>query len=190
MTTKRKNIKRNTKTIRKSKSVSKKRIAVKPIQRTKKKKSYIVKDKLIESFEEGCLVTGRNPKHRPIVKHLLPQDRQRSISAYELDVIYEAQNLNDGFVPDFLNWSQEKWTAGSTVKKGGNHPSGFVFSLSVYGYWHTVTYVGARLCVKTRERALELERKFESQHLDVRFPVKIKPKRNTKTKINSPKNKK
>ncbi len=154
--------------------------ALKPVKKAAKVNAYIVKDKLVESWEEACKITERNPKHVPIVKHLPVQDRRYTVSAYKLPIIYEAQNINDGFSPDYSDPSQWKHTAGSFVKKGGKHPSGFVFSDSYYGHWSTYTFVGARLSVKSGTRAMELEKQFADLHLDVKFPDQ--PKRNSKNK--------
>ena len=57
--------------------------------------------------------------------------------------------LNDGWNPDWTDSSQYKYSP--WFKMGSSSGSGF--SYDVYGYWYTGSYVGSRLCFKSRELA-------------------------------------
>lgn len=93
------------------------------------------------------LVTDINPKH---LKAL--------IALNELFTIAEAWNKEDGFVPDFSDWNQDKWfpwfkydedVAGFVCIRAGNAPT------FAYGG------IGSRLCFKTSERAKQFGKQFE-----------------------------
>lgn len=57
--------------------------------------------------------------------------------------------LNEGWVPDWNNSSQYKYTPYFDMRS----EAGFGFSYAGYDYWHTRTSVGSRLCFKSSELA-------------------------------------
>ncbi|MDR3026017.1 hypothetical protein [Chryseobacterium sp.] len=57
--------------------------------------------------------------------------------------------LNEGWTPDWTNSSEAKYFP--WFKMGSSSGSGFSFG--DYAYWRTASYVGSRLCFKSRELA-------------------------------------
>ncbi len=140
---------------------------------SKIKKTPVYPGKLVTGFKQACLITGRNPLHRPKVSHLLVNDRQRAIAQYELDVMAEAQNINDSFVPNPTDSNQWKYTwwpliAKDTSKKP-KHASGFVFSDSRCDLWTASTNVGPRLSFISVKRSMEFGEKFWKHYFDIWF---------------------
>lgn len=81
------------------------------------------------------------------------------IAMNQLLSIAEAWNKLDGFVPDFSNWSQDKWTplfAQTALTKRLEFSTACMFSEVNESF-------GPRLCFKTRERAWQ----FGTQFLDL-----------------------
>ena len=62
-------------------------------------------------------------------------------------IVIIARALNEGWTPDWNNSNQYKYVPWFTYK------SGFGLSYDDYGYGHTATTVGSRLCFKTKELA-------------------------------------
>lgn len=73
---------------------------------------------------------------------------------YKLRVLCDAWNKQDGFVPVFDDLSQGKWFP---VFSG----AGCGFSYSTSAPSHAYSYIGSRLCFKSKERSNEFGKKFE-----------------------------
>lgn len=106
----------------------------------------ILSENAVQLNDVARLVTDINPKH---IKAL--------IALNELFTIAQAWNKEDGFVPDFSDWCQDKWipwfkydenTARFVCAHTDNAPAGA----------HAA--VGSRLCFKTPERAEQFGRQF------------------------------
>lgn len=95
------------------------------------------------------LVNDINPKH---VKAL--------ISLNELFTIAEAWNKEDGFVPDYSNYNQDKWFPWFVYDKGS---AGFVSANTNFTSSSAYALIGSRLCFKTANRA----RQFGKQFIDL-----------------------
>lgn len=110
---------------------------------------YVVKRKLsgkVAQFEDVArLVTDINPKH---IKAL--------IALNELFTIAEAWNKEDGFVPDFSDWNQEKWVPWFVYDKD----AGFVYAYTNSKPTNAYAYIGSRLCFKTSARAAQFGKLF------------------------------
>lgn len=92
-------------------------------------------------------------------KEINPKYLDALIALNKLFTIAEAWNKLDGFVPDFSNWSQNKWTP-----LFGQTTSTKRLKLSTTCMFTEVNEsFGPRLCFKTRERALQ----FGTQFLDL-----------------------
>lgn len=92
-------------------------------------------------------------------KEINPKYLDALIALNKLFAIAEAWNKLDGFVPDFSNWSQDKWTP-----LFGQTTSTKRLKLSITCMFTEVNKsFGPRLCFKTRERALQ----FGTQFLDL-----------------------
>lgn len=92
-------------------------------------------------------------------KEINPKYLDALIALNKLFTIAEAWNKLDGFVPDFSNWSQNKWTP-----LFGQTTSTKRLKLSTTCMFTEVNEsFGPRLCFKTLERALQ----FGTQFLDL-----------------------
>lgn len=80
------------------------------------------------------------------------------IALNELFTIAQAWNKEDGFVPDFSDWEQDKWFPWFTYEKTTKR---FVFSSTAYAPANLFAYFGSRLCFKTSERAAQFGKQFE-----------------------------
>lgn len=96
------------------------------------------------------LVTDINPKH---IKAL--------IALNELFTIAQAWNKEDGFIPDFSDFEQDKWFPSFKYNKDA---MGLVFAYSGSAWSCQLTdeyvIVGSRLCFKSSERAAQFGKQF------------------------------
>lgn len=97
------------------------------------------------------LVTDINPKHIEALNAL-----------NKLFTIAQAWNKEDGFVPDFSDWNQEKWFPFFKYNKDA---TGLVFAYSGSAWSCMLTdeyvvIVGSRLCFKSSERAAQFGKQF------------------------------
>lgn len=99
------------------------------------------------------LVTDINPKHLEAL-----------IALNKLFTIAQAWNKEDGFVPDFSDWNQDKWfpwfeyhenVAEFVCIRAGNAPT-FAYAS-----------IGSRLCFKTPERAAQFGKLFVDLYNEV-----------------------
>lgn len=112
---------------------------------------YVVKrnrsEKVANLEDTARLVTDINPKH---LKAL--------IALNKLFTIAQAWNKEDGFVPDFSDWEQDKWFPWFVYDKDA---AGFVYASTYYSPTYAYAYFGSRLCFKTSERAEQFGKQFE-----------------------------
>ena len=90
------------------------------------------------------LVTDINPKHTEAL-----------IALNELFTIAQAWNKEDGFVPDFSDWEQDKWFPWFVYDKDAAR-----FVCANVSYAPTAAHFGSRLCFKTSERAEQFGKQF------------------------------
>lgn len=111
---------------------------------------HVVKNKLSESAVplEGIarLVEGINPRHLEAL-----------IAMNQLFTIAQTWNKEDGFVPDFSNWKQEKWFPWFKYDKDA---AGFVCALTDSTPASATAAVGSRLCFKSSARAAQFGKQF------------------------------
>lgn len=111
---------------------------------------YVVKRKLsgkVAQFEDVArLVTDINPKHLEAL-----------IALNELFTIAQAWNKEDGFVPDFSDWNQDKWFPWFKYDKDA---AGFVFANAPYAPSGSFASFGSRLCFKSSARAAQFGKQF------------------------------
>ena len=99
------------------------------------------------------LVTDINPKH---IKAL--------VALNKLFTIVQAWNKEDGFVPDFSDWNQEKWFPWF---KYDEDVAGFVYASTASTPADAYAPFGSRLCFKTSERAAQFGKQFVDLHNEV-----------------------
>lgn len=92
-----------------------------------------------------------------LIKELNPKHIEALVALNRLFTIAQAWNKADGFVPDFSDYSQEKWFPWFKYDK---EAARFV-CVSMYSATSYVSaYLGSRLCFKTRERAEQFGKQF------------------------------
>ena len=116
----------------------------------------------VNSFENACSVLGLDPKDLPVVDHLPEKDRLSIIAYYKLTVIIRA--LNEGWEPDWANWSQWKYYNWFYVDSAG-----FACALTYYTASNAYTFIGSRLCFKTRELATFARENFRELYYEYLF---------------------
>ena len=87
-----------------------------------------------------------------LIKEINPKHIEALISLNRLFTIAEAWNKEDGFVPDFSDWNQNKWYPWFKYDKDA---AGFVCATANYTPAYASAYLGSRLCFKTSERAAQ-----------------------------------
>jgi hypothetical protein len=115
----------------------------------------------VKTFEGACKVLGLNP-NLPIVEHLPEKDRQSIIAYYKLIIIVRA--LNEGWEPDFTNFSQPKYWVWFYIAYAG-----FVYAYRSYAPSATYTIVGSRLCFKSPDLAEYASEQFRELYLEHLF---------------------
>lgn len=106
----------------------------------------ILSGNVVQLEDVARLVTDINPKH---LKAL--------IALNKLFTIAQAWNKEDGFVPDFSDWNQEKWFPWF---KYDEDVAGFVFASTASTPADAYPPFGSRLCFKTSERAAQFGKQF------------------------------
>lgn len=111
---------------------------------------YVVKrkhsDKVANLEDTARLVNDINPKHLEAL-----------IALNKLFTITEAWNKEDGFVPDFSDWNQDKWFPWF---KYDEDVAGFVYASTASTPADAYPPFGSRLCFKTPERAEQFGKQF------------------------------
>ena len=106
----------------------------------------ILSGNVVHLNDVARLVTDINPKH---IKAL--------IALNELFTIAQAWNKEDGFVPDFSDWQQNKWFPWFKYDKDA---AGFVFAFTYNAPTRANAYFGSRLCFKSSARAAQFGKQF------------------------------
>ena len=106
----------------------------------------ILSGNVVHLNDVARLVTDINPKH---IKAL--------IALNKLFTIAQAWNKEDGFVPDFSDWQQNKWFPWFKYDKDA---AGFVYAHT--GSTPSIAYAsfGSRLCFKSSARAAQFGKQF------------------------------
>ena len=104
-----------------------------------------------------------------LISDINPKHIEALIALNELFTIAQAWNKEDGFVPDFSDWNQDKWFPWF---KYDDDAAGFVCADAQYTSTHyTLTnvaaYIGSRLCFKTSKRAEQFGRQFADLYNEV-----------------------
>lgn len=107
----------------------------------------ILSGNVVQLEDVARLVTDINPKHIEAL-----------IALNKLFTIAQAWNKEDGFVPDFSDWNQDKWFPWFKYYK---NTARFVYSYANYAPAYAPEGIGARLCFKTHIRAEQFGKQFE-----------------------------
>lgn len=106
----------------------------------------ILSGNAVQLYDVARLVTDINPKH---IEALIALNR--------LFTIAQAWNKEDGFVPDFSDWQQNKWFPWFKYDKD---VAGFVAADTPYAPTLAVAALGSRLCFKSSARAAQFGKQF------------------------------
>ncbi len=107
--------------------------------------------KNITTFEDACKKLGIDPLALPVVTGL-PEKHQKAIVAhYKLVIIAEA--INDGWTPNWNDYSQCKYYPWFRVEANNERFSGFGLSYGGCGITSSLTVVGSRLCYFSSDAA-------------------------------------
>ena len=105
----------------------------------------------VKTFEDACQVLGIDA----IKFEITGMDSDvGSIAAY-MKLIVIARALNEGWKPNWANSNEYKYVP--WFKENG-----FGLSFVYCAYWFSITFVGSRLCFKSRELAEYAGKQFES----------------------------
>jgi len=115
--------------------------------------------KKIKTFEDACKKFGTDPAKLPDLNGIPEEFHKPIIAGYKLMIVYKA--INNGWRPDWSNWSQYKYYPWFRVLS-----SGFGFSYACYTSDGTVASVGSRLCTDTSDKALFIAVHFEELYRD------------------------
>lgn len=106
----------------------------------------ILSGNVVQLNDVARLVTDINPMHIEAL-----------IALNELFTIAQAWNKEDGFVPDFSDWGQDKWFPWFVYDKDA---AGFVYAYTNSAPTGADAAVGSRLCFKSSARAAQFGKRF------------------------------
>lgn len=106
----------------------------------------IVSGNVVHLNDVARLVNDINPNH---IKALIAMN--------ELFTIAQAWNKEDGFVPDFSDWHQDKWFPWFKYDKDA---AGFVYANTANAPTYANALIGSRLCFKSSARAAQFGKQF------------------------------
>ena len=106
----------------------------------------ILSGNVVQLNDVARLVTDINPMHIEAL-----------IALNELFTIAQAWNKEDGFVPDFSDWNQDKWFPCFKYEKDAAE---FVSAAASYTPSYADADFGSRLCFKSFERAAQFGKQF------------------------------
>lgn len=106
----------------------------------------ILSGNVVQLNDVARLVTDINPMHIEAL-----------IALNELFTIAQAWNKEDGFVPDFSDWRQDKWFPWFKYNKDA---AGFVFAHTDSAATYADAVFGSRLCFKSSARAAQFGKQF------------------------------
>ena len=106
----------------------------------------ILSGNVVQLEDVARLVTDINPKHIEAL-----------IALNKLFTIAQAWNKEDGFVPDFSDWGQDKWFPWFKYDKD---VAVFVCVSTTYAPTFARANVGSRLCFKSSARAAQFGKQF------------------------------
>ena len=92
-----------------------------------------------------------------LVSDINPKHIEALIALNKLFTIAEAWNKEDGFVPDFSDWEQDKWFPWIKYDKDAAR---FVYATTTNSPTHGDASFGSRLCFKTAKRAAQFGKQF------------------------------
>lgn len=108
----------------------------------------------VKTFEDACHINSTTHVEPSFD---LAEDTKAVLAYYKLIII--ARALNEGWEPNWDDSNEYKYYPWFRLSGSG-------FSVSYYDYSDAITYVGSRLCFKTKELALYAGKQFEELYKD------------------------
>lgn len=102
-----------------------------------------------------------------LVNELNPKHLEALIALNQLFTIAEAWNNADGFVPDFSDYSQDKWYPWFKYDKDA---AGFVSAYTNTAPTYADAYIGSWLCFKSSARAAQFGKQFADLYNKIFLP--------------------
>lgn len=117
----------------------------------------------IKTYEDACKALGIEP---PVIDFsMMPQKHQKALTAHSKLIII-AEAVNEGWTPNWSDTDEYKYELFPDVIEDSSKPSGFELSYHGCVSWGTDTYVGSRLCFKSREVAKHTFETFKKLYED------------------------
>ena len=98
------------------------------------------------------------------LQEINPKHIEALIALNQLFNIAEAWNKEDGFVPDFSEWQQDKWFPWFSYDEDAAR---FVFANSINAPGTAFALIGSRICFKSSARAAQFGKQFEELYKKV-----------------------
>lgn len=122
-------------------------------------------NEVVTDFKRARKALGLKPntcynlsEHVPkFVSDINPKHIEALIALNKLFTIAQVWNKEDGFVPDFSDWEQDKWFPWFVYNKDA---AGFVCANTTYAPTFAYATVGSRLCFKSSARAAQFGKQF------------------------------
>ena len=129
-------------------------------------------NEVVTDFKRARKALGLKPntcynlsEHGPkFVSDINPKHIEALIALNELFTIAEAWNKEDGFVPDFSDWVQDKWFPWFVYNKDA---AGFECANTTYAPTFAYATIGSRLCFKSSARAAQFGKQFAELYNEV-----------------------
>ena len=125
--------------------------------------NYLLKD-INKKFIETNFETERMSE---FIRSINPNHLETLIALNKLFTIAEVWNKEDGFVPDYTDFGQEKWFPWFSYDKKA---AAFVYATTGNAPSYAAAYLGCRLCFKTRRRAAQFGKQFIELYNKVFLP--------------------
>ena len=114
-------------------------------------------NEVFSDFESARKALGLKSNDFTLSGDINPKHIEALIALNKLFTIAQAWNNEDGFVPDFSDWEQDKWFPWFVYHKD---TAEFVFTFANRTPTDATAAFGSRLCFKTRERAEQFGKQF------------------------------
>lgn len=121
----------------------------------------------IKTFEDACKAINLDPTKLPDFS-VMPEKHQKALLAHA-KLILIAEALNGDWKPDWNNDDEYKYFPWFDMEKSESNEEGFVLYYVIYAY--SGTYVGSRLCFKSREIAQYAGTQFKDLYKDYMLVV-------------------
>lgn len=119
---------------------------------------------LVTSFEEACKIKGLDPEKVIPDFSCYPEEfRAPAIAHAKMLIVLDV--IKEGHKFDYNNRDEEKWYPWWDMEKDKNNPSGFRLYVAYYVY--SLSFVCARLSLRSRKEIQHAVKHFEGLYRDM-----------------------